>query len=380
MATIAACSSGSGPSAAPSGMPPSPDTGDAASTDGQTASTDAGAPVVDASPPPSPPGHDFASRCGASGVLRCVGFDDPKDIAGQIGDPTGILPGSVSSPTLDTSTKASGASSLKFAIIANADDNPAGSYFANFSDDFSVQFSDGQEFFVQWRQRFTPEMITTMWLQADGSTTAWKQTIIGTGDQPGCSPSAVGDLESGQGHCAFSCTALEIVTIDDYDLRFPVMYDSCTGSTSHGPYDPFEEPYGSDDFKLENALPAPYCTYHTQGNGTHGDCFLYQPNEWMTFQAHVKLGRRSNDEWVGSIVELFVAREGQPSVRVVDWGDTAAGHPAYNLTAGNPALDERFGKVWLLPYMTGKASSQPNAAAATWYDELIVSRQKIVDP
>ena len=43
------------------------------------------------------------------------------------------------------------------------------------------------------------------------------------------------------------------------------MYNSCTGSTSHGPFDAFEEPFGGSDFKLQNARPSPFCLY-SQGN------------------------------------------------------------------------------------------------------------------
>ncbi len=48
----------------------------------------------------------------------------------------------------------------------------------------------------------------------------------------------------------------------DYYLKnFPVMYNSCTGSASHGPYDAFYEHYGARDFKLQNAMPSPFCLY-----------------------------------------------------------------------------------------------------------------------
>jgi hypothetical protein len=243
-----------------------------------------------------------------------------------------------------------------------------------------VQFGQNDEFFVQWRQRFSPEYLSTSFKQADGSITSWKQTIIGTGDQPGCTRSTTLNLESTPGgHCAFSCTALELVTIDYYDHGLPTMYNSCSGSTSHGAYDGFYQPFGADDFKVENGMPSPFCLY-SQGQTTPvsffppaGNCLAYAADEWMTFQVHVKTGPLVGDEFQNSHVDMWVAREGQPSVHVEDWGP-------YNLTAGDPALQEKFGKIWLLPYMTGKSSSQPNPRAYTWYDELIVSRQRIADP
>jgi hypothetical protein len=265
---------------------------------------------------------------------------------------------------LDTSTKASGNSSLKFTIPSNIGSN-MGSYWTNFSDDLSVQFGANADFYIQWRQRFSPEMLSTYYQGGGG----WKQAIIGSGDKTGCS-------SSNQTNCTSSCTTLETVTQNTNQRGFPQMYNSCTGSTSHGPYRGFEEPFGASDFKLENAMPSPYCLYSqswslgTPASGT-GNCFVYRPNEWMTFQVHIHTGNFVTDEWQNSHVDMWVAREGQPAVQVFNYGPTA-------LSAGTQG--ERFGKIWLLPYHTGKSSSQVTPTAYTWYDELIISTQWIPMP
>jgi hypothetical protein len=158
------------------------------------------------------------------------------------------------------------------------------------------------------------------------------------------------------------------------------MYNSCTGSASHGPYNAFEEPFGSSDFKLQNAMPSPFCLY-SQGNTSPpsyfppaGNCLAYFPDEWMTFQEHVVLGPWVNGEFQNSHIDLWVAREGQPSVQVFNWGP-------YNLTADpNSATGQLYGKIWLLPYHTGKDPTVTYPIAYTWYDELIISRNKIADP
>src|SRR5438132_6082789 len=93
----------------------------------------------------------------------------------------------------------------------------------------------------------------------------------------------------------------------------------------------------------------------------------------MTFQVHVKTGQRVNDEFTNSYGQLWVGREGQPSQLVMNWGP-------YNLTAGNLVDDQRFGKIWLLPYQTNKDPNSVNPIAYTWYDELIISRNLIADP
>ncbi|MBL8945825.1 MAG: hypothetical protein JNK45_21860, partial [Myxococcales bacterium] len=313
---------------------------------------------------------DFDGRCAAPGVLVCVGFDDADDLAGTFGDHHGTLTGAAI-PEIDPTTKASGAGALRFTIPSSSPANSSGSYFTNFSEDLSVQFDGDARFFVQWRQRFSPELISTYYDGGGG----WKQAIIGVGDQPGCSASNATTFESG-GSCSSSCTELETVVQNTGQRGFAQMYNSCSGSASHGAYDPFEAPFGDFDFELQNARPAPHCLYSQSEAGYFppaGNCLGYAPDEWMTFQVEISTGPRLGDEFVDSAVRLWIAREGLPSELVLDWGP-------YNLSAGDPAANLRFGKVWLLPYHTDKSDAQAHAVAYTWYDELIVSTERIADP
>ena len=302
-------------------------------------------------------------------MVKCVGFDDPSDFnignggtAGAYGQNSGIFPpygtSDYTRATRDTSVKASGNSSLKFTIPANSSGDSSGSYFTNFSNDLSVQFGENSEFFVQWRQRFSSDFAATKFAGGGG----WKQVIIGTGDQPA--------------QMYFSCTALETVVQNTYQRGFPQMYNSCTGSSSHGAFDPFEQRHGAYDFKLENARGSPYCLYSQKDTSYFpptGKCFPYFANEWMTFQLRIKTGPRVNDEFTDSYITLWMGREGQQSEAVIQWGP-------YNLSAGAAADDQRFGKVWLLPYNTGKDPARTYPESYTWYDELIISRNKIADP
>lgn len=312
---------------------------------------------------PLSPG-DFDERCAASDVVRCVGFDAPGDLAGTWGDDHGSFAGATV-PSLDTEVYASGGGALRFDLPALSAADTSGSWFTNFSDDLSVQFDGGDTFYVQWRQRFTASMIETEFAGANG----WKQLIVGSGDLPGCSPATA----VGGGPCTSSCTALELVVQNTGQRRFPQLYNSCTGSTSHGAYTPFEEPFGSFDFLLQNAREAPYCLY-SQDETTRfppaGNCFGYVADEWMTFQLGVELGARVGDEFVDSRIQLWGARQGSPSELLVDF--------VFNLTAGTEG--ERYGKVWLLPYNTGRDAGVAHPTGTTWYDELIVSRARIADP
>ena len=201
-----------------------------------------------------------------------------------------------------------------------------------------MQFGENQEFYVQWRQRFSPEFLNTFYQGGGG----WKPAIITTGDQ-------VGRLYA-------SCEALGVIVQNTYQRGFAQMYHSCTGSTSHGPYDGFDESFqgpNGPDFKLPKRPPCPICLY-SQGHTNPpsffpptGNCFKYIPNEWITFQVRIKPGPRVKDEFVDSHVDMWIAREGQPGMQVFNWGP-------YNLSAGASSENQRYGKIFLLPYNTGK--------------------------
>ena len=85
-----------------------------------------------------------------------------------------------------------------------------------------------------------------------------------------------------------------------------------------------------------------------------------------------------NNDFLNSRFRLWAAREGHPSVLLVDWKPGIRSY--FPLAAGPLAENQRFGKVWLLPYMTYKDPTQIHDLAQTWYDELIISTQRIADP
>ena len=330
--------------------------------------------------------QDFTTRCAGAGVVRCVGFDTSSDIAGVLGDPHGVLgvsAGSQNEPVLDKNMSASGTSSLKFTVTSVVA-NSGGSYWLNFSDNYSLQFDSGQEFYVQWRQRFSPEYLA-MNLSSYGSG-GWKQIIVGGGDQPGCDAGHFISTDNG-GHCVSSCSDLETNVQNTNFRKFPQMYNSCSGSSStqNGrypggtpPYNGFEEPFGAYDFKLQNAMSAPYCLYSQANANTQfspaGNCFGYFANEWMTFQMHIVIGQRTADYFKNSHIDLWVARQGQASVQIFNWGP-------YDLAAGPASQMLKYGKVWLMSYDTNKTSDMTTIPTAyTWYDELIVSKNRIADP
>ena len=313
---------------------------------------------------------DFAARCSSPNVLRCVGFDSSAEVPSPPpGDyisapaPYGVYPGNFVPPGRDTSNSASGSSSLKFTIPSNAGKD-VGSYFTNFSDDFSVQFGEGsphgKEFYVQWRQKFSPEFLATYYDGGGG----WKQAIIGEGDR--------------SDENIHSCTSLEVVVQNTNQRGFPQMYHSC--GAKDGNYEPLDTPYGSYDFNFQNAMPAPYCLYSQRHDPESSNCFFYKANQWMTFQVRVVIGtayKNDRNYKNDSTIQLWVAEEGQPARLVIDRSpQSGTGYDLYN---DNPSV-RHYGQVYLLPYHTCKESSQAHPDGYTWYDELIISKSRIADP
>ena len=313
---------------------------------------------------------DYSTRCADSNVIQCVDFDTQAEINPYIYC-------GFTCPEVDNLVTSNGSGSLKMTVPPFSPADTSGAFSINFSPgtkndgtspSYPVQFGEGEEFYVQWRQRFTPEMINNIYNNAEG----WKQIILGEGDRPGSN--------------AFSCTELEVVVTNQSQRGFPQMYHSC--GVKDGQYENIIKTVGSFDYDLQ---PSSNCLYSQRSNPQDPPCFLYYPDEWMTFQVHVKIGtwykndknyctsssRQSAAQSRGissacSTIELWVAREGQPSRRVIHVTD-------YDLVnVSSNAM--KYGALWLLPYNTRKSSAQNHPTAYTWYDDLIISRARIADP
>jgi len=296
------------------------------------------------------PDADFKARCSVPGVIRCFGFDSIEAMKPHL-DPAadGVYRGEA-----DQKIKASGVASLRFTIPTHSSANTSGSFWLEFADDLSVQFGSGEEFYVQWRQRFSPEMLKTEYKGGNG----WKQAIIGEGSRPG--------------HTAYSCTDIGVVVENTYQVNAPRMYHSC--GRKDGQFDPFQV-YSQQQkaYLIQNAVGCP------SNPVTSPPCFMYKPDQWMTFQVRIKVGtwyKNDKNYKHDSTIQFWVAYEGKPSKLVIDLSpERGTGYDLYNTD-----LAEKFGKVWFLPYNTSKDPSQDHPTAYTWYDELIISKSKIPDP
>lgn len=291
---------------------------------------------------------DFASRCAAPGVVKCVGFDDTTTeiVRGQTLHPDG---NGVYRGGLDTAVKASGNGSLRFDLPPppHAGQNIAGSWTPLSNDALGRLFGQNSTFYVQFRQRFSPEMLSNTW---NGY---WKTVIFHYNQR--------------------SCGSLELATQRYYGNPMVTMYTDCGGRNFFTTL---------DGTRLTNSTPlllqqGDYrCEY---GRINASDCFFIATDEWMTFYYKITIGTWDQPN---STVEAWVAFESSSEyrqfVRVPDLSLSCNS----NSCTTSPGRDEGFNNLTFTPYMTGLPSNSGRAGVTSrvWYDELIVSTQPIPPP
>lgn len=277
---------------------------------------------------------DFQTRCSAAGVLVCMGWDSASDVVPATWPNSGIYPGDDGQfhGGFDTNTKASGVGSLRLDVLSKSSSNGPGDWRQLFGQDFG----QNSTFYVQFRQRFSPEMLNINWYGLMGTT--WKQNIIYNMGAP-------------------SCVDFSLVTAQSYNEGIPIMYTEC----------------GARGLWTNNGIP-PYLLQQGDYNCPYGsvsstvDCFHYVPNEWLTFYYRVSIGTWGS---ANSTIEAWVGREGQPLKKWVSM-------PNFKILNSGTAIP--FNAISLNAYMTAKDTSVAHATASTWFDELIISRQPIVAP
>jgi len=304
-------------------------------------------------PPPNNAAEaDFAARCGAPGVTKCVAFDTMgtfgnADVVRMDVDPNNgnLRPRSDGQyrGTIDTAVKKSGIGSLRFQLDAGyAAANIAGEYIPNTNDGLGGSFGENSTFYVQYAVRFSPEMKSNLayW---DSN---WKVAIIHE-DQA-------------------SCAAKELTLVNHQGLsNYLWMYKDCGASTfttlpDGQTWTPSNPPYLSQQ-------GAYFCDY-----GVYSNCWSFPTNTWITFYYKVHYGVPGQNN---STFESWYAINGQPYVK---WLNILSNFDI-GCNGNTPCPTEVFNNLSLLNYMTGLTQSAP-LTAYTWYDELIVSTQPIAAP
>lgn len=299
------------------------------------------------------PDADFQVRCTAPGVVLCEGFDNAETFI-PVTDGTsgkGLYASKMGAGPVrgfqDLAVKASGQSSLRFDIYGKTTADTAGKFWKN----FGQSFGENTTFYVQYQQRFSPEMLTNNW-----GNTSWKQSII-------------------HGKAGGTCQEVEITSVNYYRTGIPIMYTSCGARSMYTTIDGSSWTSSTPQLIQQgtNSMDGYNCTFgsgYPSGTGNGQGCFKYPPNQWITFYYKIQIG---NWNQANSKVEAWVSVNGQP---YKEWVKI----PNMTLKNNYPDKDNNYSMIMLTPYMTGKDSTLDYPTAYTWYDELIVSSQPIVAP
>jgi hypothetical protein len=292
--------------------------------------------------------QDFAARCNAAGVLTCVGFDNTTSdiVRGQNLHPDGA---GTYRAGLDTATKASGGGSLRFTLPPppHSGANIAGRWSPTGNGAFGRLFGQNSTFYVQFRQRFSPEMLNNTW------DSAWK-TVIFHANQT-------------------TCGSLELTTHNYYSTNLITMYTDCG---SRHMYTNIDGSRHSENTPLLLQQGDHKCEY---GKTSAPTCLYFAPNEWLTFYYKITIGTWDQPN---SMVEAWIAREGQPGYKQFIRVPSMALSCNQNSCSTSPGRDEGYNNLTFTPYMTALSSNSGRAGVTSnmWVDELIVSTQPIAAP
>jgi len=363
-----------------------------------------GLSAVAAGAPPTLPETplDFAQRCADPQVVLCDPLDEgavrgvgitektpmltlPQAMDGKYRDwrwcrhVDGVSP---TTPEMDRKVKVSGSGSVRFAVTPNSNASSAGYCQINFTPDNSVQFGEGDTFFVQYRVRFSCDLLFTdcdpaspnfkkerrAFRSKQGKATTFKVSIINGGDHP--------QLDQPVNACTFQ--QLVVIAPSDGVVQ---GFHSCGWYDGHvfglGPNkvtgkamidrQPIRKSKTDTVRSCFNVDPAtgirPPQAWH--------ECILWQADEWMTVTQQVTIGQWADNvkqRNPSSNVRIWVAREGQKPQLVIDY-DRNLRRPE------QPFM--RYGKVWLVPHLTNKDPSEAHPVGYMWFDDLIVSRGPI---
>jgi hypothetical protein len=335
--------------------------------------------------------RSFAARCADLAVVLCDPLDEgrvsgvgigadtanatlPEAVNGRYGDWRwcSFVPGvSPSTPAYDPTTKASGSGSLKFTIPTRSKDADAGYCQVNFTPDNAIQFGEGETFFVQFRVRFSCSLL---FVDCDPASAGYKkQRRVFRSKSKGTTHFKVSIVNAGD-HAALkypvnSCTEQHLVLVQAGG-GIVAGYHSC------GWYDGHERPVGraqgSELWDRQPKKAADRSRACIVGRGTTSPaCVQWPADEWVTVTQQVTIGRwvRSvSDRSRSSNVRIWTQRQGEKPVLVIDYDR--------NLRAPEKPM-MKYGKIWLLPFMTDKDPTEDHPEAYMWFDELIVSRGPI---
>lgn len=261
----------------------------------------------------TPADDDFKARCDAPGVLKCLGFDTDAGLEGKQGG-----------AKVDKEMKASGAGSMFVDIGPSASSAPG-----NVVVKLGADIKEGSAIYLQWRQRFSPAMVST-----DLGGEGFKQFVMYDA-QPG--------------------TNVEVAMLNLKYVGYPNFYTAMGASY-------FEKKLSGGDVTRQWHGDTVICTEKDKSK-----CMKYQPDQWMTFYYEQHIGTWGQPN---STVKAWWGAENKPLTQFIDISD---------YTFKSESANSAYRTIWIGPYSLGRSGSG-FAQASTWFDEFIISKEPIKAP
>jgi hypothetical protein len=232
---------------------------------------------------------------------------------------------------------------------------------------YEQQFDSGSEFWVQFDVRWDAGMLTPS--NGGGGI---KFFTVDEGDVPSYGKAGSCDNYSSGGFPSGEFQVVGHVFGPQPNDLFPTLYHSCgyikyPGDTN-GHYDGLYTYLSNGDVWLQNQITG--CTYRNQAIPP---CVGLTADVWYTFTLHVTVGTWYKNDGVfhaDSQVDLWASRGGLPATYLIS-------KQHYDLVNASPGT-ARYGKLWLLPFDTGRTSSSVDGNV--WYRDVLWSGQPLADP
>ncbi len=299
---------------------------------------------------------DWVERSTAPGVLQAIKVESSGDVEDIVFD-DGLS--NAENVSYDTTQKASGSGSVRIEVLD--DDGTNNGTLRIYIDPAETIFSEGDEFYIQWRQYMPTAFCQTAFPGSGG---------IDSGKANGIKQIIISQYSS-------SNVIGEIVVENTRQMSCPQMYWQWSGGDVQ-----IYEPYASS-YRLQNMIdndpetPDPgedleypestqrygpmynHTPVQTGAPDDDNGGYVYLPNEWQTFMIHVRVGTWGDSN---TLIEMWCAGEGDEPILVHRQTDSNPGQPP----AGG------YEAFWLLPYCTARTS---NGGFDTYvnYDEIITS-------
>jgi hypothetical protein len=310
---------------------------------------------------------DFVARASSPGVIFSQGFDTGTVIPRSSKTTEGEFVGSCSGPTCVHPVVEDG--HLHFTILSGGGAGAAGQYYVQFADLLGHGIGLGQNLYIQWRQYLPATLLDTSFLAKGGGHTANKLIIVSGNGTSSCD----------KGHFVITKYPWTKDTIPIEHGNF-AMYNNC------GPYENIEQqnvpggklfdsqPVLSDvtgktaEMVAAHVFNARSPSVNRQCWRNHRtNCLVTPSDQWVTLQLSLEFG--TSTYLTGTVTRVPVhVKLTQDGVTMID---TVKGSRGWNVPRG---------RVWFLPYMTGKDPAQVHPNTYTDIDEVIISTQPIPDP